>query len=150
MAPAREKVARAWPGLLLLVLGCTEGTRKVETIPPVAGYDAPIQFTGEWLGEFAEITGTLTIKKLDEGRYYGLFSGDREPVQYVLNMDQSRTAADAGSVFGNRVLFTWQDGRGGRGGGWVLINREDTALTGEFGFAESSTGAGSLAFIRVQ
>jgi hypothetical protein len=148
VAQLRERLAVA--GFVLAGLRCANGLEQVHAAPPVAAYETPIQFTGEWLGEFGEITGMLAIKALDEGRYYGLFDGESEPVQYVLNMEQSPTETDAGATFGNRVLFTWQDGRGGRGQGWVLINREDTALTGEFGFAESVAGAGSLAFIRVQ
>ena len=34
--------------------------------------------------------------------------------------------------------------------GWLLINREDTALTGEYGYDQRRTEAGTWTFIRIE
>ena len=44
--------------------------------------------------------------------------------------------------------FTWQNGLGSRGKGWLLINREDTALTGSFGYGVATEGLGEWSFER--
>ena len=71
---------------------------------------------------------------------------------YGAGQDERLQAAGAGESLQvtNQVLFTWQDGRGSLGNGWLLINREDTALTGEFGYDPDTIGAGSWTFIRIE
>ena len=98
---------------------------------------------------FLPPTGTLTIEGLGELAYYGRFRADDETVGYVLRMEQSRVIGVSGQpMAANRAVFTWQDGRGERGRGWLLINREDTTLTGEHGHGERSRGGGGWTFIR--
>ena len=49
----------------------------------------------------------------------------------------------------NLVEFTWQDGHGDRGAGWLLVNREGSALTGTYGRGEGNTdGAGTWTFMK--
>lgn len=101
--------------------------------PMAEAYDKPSDFAGEWVGESNGVLGALKIRSLGPGRYYGQFAGDDGQTRFVCNMQQPLVAPveDAEPLLGNLVRFTWQDGRGGRGDGWVLINPEDSALTGE-------------------
>jgi hypothetical protein len=105
----------------------------ISAIPPAAAYDAPSNFTGEWIGEVGGQVGSLTITPLGAGRYRGLYAAEGVAIEYVLLLEQDLVAADGTNTPSNRALFKWQDGRGGRGEGWLLINREDSALTGAFG-----------------
>jgi len=101
--------------------------------PMAESYDKPSDFAGEWVGESNGVLGALMIKSLGSGRYYGQFAGDDGQTRFVINMQQPLVTSVGGGdpLPGNLVRFTWQDGRGGRGDGWVLINPEDSALTGE-------------------
>lgn len=105
-------------------------------------------FAGEWVGESNAVLGALKIKPLGPGRYYGQFVGDDGTTRFVVNMQQALVAPLRGDgvIPGNLVKFTWQDGRGGRGDGWILINPEDSALTGEI---HLGSGAQAMNFVRV-
>jgi hypothetical protein len=119
------------------------------THPPPEVYGETTDFSGEWRGEVGDITGMLKIEKMDANRYYANFRGADRPVRYILSLDQipGEVAGD-GSAPSNLCVFTWQDGRGGRGEGWLLINREHSALTGTFGRGEGTTGMGVWTFIK--
>jgi hypothetical protein len=112
----------------------------------------PSNFAGEWMGEVGAVAGTLQISELGRGRYYGLFHGESEPMRLSLSIDHKMaTDATGAPVPSNLVTFIWQDGRGGRGAGWLLINREDSALAGAYGMSEDrSTGLGEWTFIRLE
>ncbi len=102
-------------------------------------------FTGEWVGESAGIFGTLSIQRLASDRYYGRFTSEDGLTRFVINLRQDRaTRRSPGAMEpGNLVRFTWQDGRGGRGEGWVLINRENSALSGEIRYGGLGRGTSS-------
>lgn len=117
----------------LVVVGCKSGPVTPVSVPPAAAYDAPSSFAGQWLGEVDGEVGTLTIEPLGPGRYRGLYEGEAVEIDYVLSLTQDMVAVGEQEIAANRALFDWQDGRGGRGEGWLLINREDSALTGAFG-----------------
>ncbi len=137
----------AW--VLPLWVACApQNVESTLLAPPPERYDASPDFSGAWVGELAGIAGTLDVRGLGTGRYYGAFASDDRSSKYVLNMRQ--TFMQEGAVLSNRVLFEWQDGRGGHGHGWMLVNREDSALTGAFGFGVQSENAGALTFIRVE
>lgn len=117
-------------------LGCKDDGTQAASIPPAEAYDMPSDFSGQWIGEVEGEVGTLTIAPLGTGRYRGLYEGEGVAIEYVLLLEQDLVAvgsSSASTMPGNRATFTWQDGRGGRGEGWLLINREDSALTGAFG-----------------
>ena len=119
------------------------------THPPPEVYGETTDFSGEWRGEVGDITGALRIESMGDNRYYANFRGEDRPVRYILSLDQipGELAGD-GTAPSNLCIFTWQDGRGGRGEGWLLINREHSALTGTFGRGEGTTGMGVWTFIK--
>jgi hypothetical protein len=121
-------------------------------VPAAEAYDAPSSFVGTWLGEVDSLSGTLTLKDLGGGRMYGVFLADGEATTLSLSGNQA-TAAPAPELPehpANLLEFTWQDGRGGKGRGFLLVNREDTALTGSHGFDTAALGAGEWTFIRLE
>lgn len=133
----------------LAVAGCTSDLPGRGSSTPMAeSYDKPSDFAGEWVGESDGQLGTLTVRSLGVGRYYGQFVGDDGQARFVLNMQQPLVSSAAGGELlpGNLVQFGWQDGRGGRGDGWMLINPEDSALTGEIRVGSQGRG---LEFVRV-
>ena len=91
--------------------------------------------------------GTLEVRSLGPGRYYGKFTSDDKLTRFVVNMKQPLVALNDSTTQlpGNLVEFTWQDGRGGKGAGWVLINPGDSALTGEI---HAGGEAGPWTFVR--
>ncbi|HEY8376550.1 MAG TPA: hypothetical protein VIK91_08680 [Nannocystis sp.] len=125
--------------LVLAVAGaCVRGGPRPEAVDPAAPTaevypEGASDFAGEWVGESAGAFGTLTITRLASDRYYARFVSDDGLTRYVCNLRQvAATPAEGGAMTpGNLAVFTWQDGRGGSGQGWVLINRESSALTGE-------------------
>ncbi|MCX4242845.1 hypothetical protein [Paraliomyxa miuraensis] len=116
-------------------MGCRDDGTQASSIPPAEAYERPSDFSGEWIGEVEGEVGLLSITSLGQGRYRGLYEGENVAVEYVLLLEQDLVpVGTAGEpIAGNRATFTWQDGHGGRGEGWLLINREDSALTGAFG-----------------
>lgn len=138
-------------GALVLVgmtAGCDMGHQTAAPIPPAQAYDVASDFSGVWVGEADGMVGTLEISSLSSGRYRGYFEGDDVKMEYVLLLQQDDVVVGEQPVPGNRATFAWQDGRGSRGDGWMLINREDSALTGQFG-AQGIMDR-ELTFIRVE
>jgi hypothetical protein len=136
--------------LVALAAGCDRGGSETASVTAPAAEVYPegaSDFSGEWVGESAGVFGTLKVKRLAADRYYAQFSSDDGLVRFVCNLRQARaTPRDGGEVRpANLALFDWQDGRGGRGSGWVLINREDSALSGEIHYG----GLGAWDFVRV-
>jgi hypothetical protein len=121
------------------------------TLPGAEVYPVPSNFEGEWMGEADESSGVLRILPLGGGRYRGIYRAEDQPIQLVLAMEQAMVAVAQGREEpSNLVSFTWQDGRGGRGKGWLLINREDSALIGAYGRGENHSNAGDWTFIRLE
>lgn len=136
--------------MLLWATACVEGTGH-SSLPPGEAYGVPSNFEGEWMGEVAASSGTLRIDRLADGQYRGVYRAEDLPVMLVLAMEQPAAAAPDGRLGpSNLVSFTWQDGRGGRGKGWLLINREDSALMGAFGRGEDHSNGGEWTFIRLE
>ncbi|MCY1063102.1 hypothetical protein [Nannocystis sp. SCPEA4] len=137
--------------LLALAGGCERSGSSGEAVDitaprPEVYPEGASDFTGEWVGESAGIFGTLSIQRLASDRYYGRFTSEDGLTRFVINLRQDRATPVAGGAMepGNLVRFTWQDGRGGRGEGWVLINRENSALSGEIRYG----GLGAWDFVR--
>jgi hypothetical protein len=118
--------------------------------PAASIYEIDPEFSGEWVGDVGGVHGTLKVGTLDERSYYGSFVADDGDKEYTLLLEHSYVTTEEGSeVASNRTTFTWQDGLGSRGHGWLLINREDTALTGSFGYGAATEGLGDWSFVRV-
>lgn len=117
-------------------------------VPAAEAYERPSAFEGKWLGESDGVMGTLMIERLGERRYYARFVDDTGAPRYVANVQQDRVPAGDDGIPGNLARFTWQDGRGSGGSGWLMINREDSAITGMLTHGASQR-PGSLSFIRV-
>ncbi|HRI09316.1 MAG TPA: hypothetical protein PKW35_15955 [Nannocystaceae bacterium] len=143
-----------WIALALALAACrtaSGGGAGAVTTPPAEAYERASDFKGEWLGESAGSFGILKISSLGTLRYYGSFESEDGALRYVANMQQ-RTALPPGDdrpAAANLLTFTWQDGRGGLGQGWVLINKEDSALTGVIYFGEGAANSAALSFVRV-
>ena len=115
--------------------------------PPAEVYEAPIEFAGTWRGESDEAMGLLEIRKLGSLRYYGRFAADDGISKYVANMSQETAMQGEERRPANVLSFTWQDGRGGVGKGWLMIDQDSAALTGELVYGDSQRHGG-LAFVR--
>jgi hypothetical protein len=125
--------------------GMTGGTSLA--VPLAEAYPTPSEFRGRWLGESDESLGFLEIQELGGGRYYGRFSSDDRLSTYVANMTQQMATDGDEKVPGNVLRFTWQDGRGGVGSGWLMVDEDSSALTGELVYGDSNR-SGALAFVR--
>jgi|GEM_PF-1336422 len=143
---------------LSTLLGCpmpgggsgTTGSVRATNYPPASVYEIDPEFGGEWSGDVDGFSGTLLLGTLDERSYFGSFVTSDGALEYTLLLDHSFVVTEQGSEApSNRCTFTWQDGLGSRGRGWLLINRDDTALTGSFGYASATEGLGSWSFVRV-
>lgn len=149
----RQPLAALADGLALALVAtataCDKDGDAGPPLPPAEAYDRPADFSGDWIGEVAGTEGTLVIGRLGPSRYRGVYEVDGAPIRYVLALEQTMVDVSGAQVPSNRVVFTWQDGRGGRGEGWLLVNRENTALTGEFGEGDGHTGGG-WTFIRLE
>lgn len=137
--------------LLALAGGCERSGAGGEAVDisaprPEVYPEGASDFTGEWVGESAGVFGTLSVQRLANDRYYGRFTSEDGLTRFVCNLRQDKATPEAGGEMqpGNLVRFTWQDGRGGRGDGWMLINRENSALSGEIRFG----GLGTWDFVR--
>jgi hypothetical protein len=146
--------ASRWARLVLaalptLVLASCDKVQTPE-YPEAEVYVPPTPVHGQWRGEVDGVAGTLRVQDLEGSRYYGLFEAGGVGRRYVLNMERLPAAGPDGSPApSNLVRFTWQDGRGDRGDGWLLVNRDGSALTGSFGRGDGNTsGAGDWTFMR--
>jgi hypothetical protein len=148
MRPAVRPIVRFAPALALALAaaGCP-GQQRVAAYPSAEQYGVQVSFIGEWLGEVAGIEGILKINELSPTRYYGQFRSDDGSV--IQSWDMAPVME--GGAQTNLVKLEWQDGRGDQGLGWLLINREDSALTGSLGRGENRTaGFGDVTFIRLE
>lgn len=127
----------------LALVACKPATGETvdPSVPTAEVYDHGSDFAGAWVGESNGVLGTLEVRSLGPGRYYGKFTSDDKLTRFVVNMQQALLA----QVPANLVQFTWQDGRGGKGAGWVLINPGDTALAGEI---HAGGESGQWTFVR--
>lgn len=140
----------------LLCVGCPGGgglgstTSSATAYPPASAYEIDPEFSGEWSGDIDGLRGTLSIGRLDDRSFFGSFVTDDQSVEYTLLLEHTFIdTQEDGEVPSNRTTFTWQDGLGSRGKGWLLINREDSALTGSFGFGVATSGLGEWSFVRL-
>ncbi|MFV8748970.1 hypothetical protein ACNOYE_00305 [Nannocystaceae bacterium ST9] len=157
--PGRARAAALLGALLIGLVACPVGGGPIgpndpgddamSNYPAASVYELDPEFAGEWAGDVGGSPGTLTIGELDERSYYGSFVTDDGATEYTLLLQHSYvTTSEGGEVASNRATFTWQDGLGSRGKGWLLINREDTAVTGSFGYGQATSGLGDWSFIR--
>jgi hypothetical protein len=140
-------------GCLLACPGTTGGGSGglQSNYPPASVYEVDPLFTGEWDGDVDGLPGTLTIGELDERSFFGSFVTSDRSTEYTLLLEHTYVETpEGGEAPSNRTIFTWQDGLGSRGKGWLLINREDTALTGTFGYGVATEGLGQWSFVRAQ
>lgn len=139
--------------IALLFTGCLNADSETNYPDPEL-YDRDVTFEGEWSGEIASMPGRLEISVLrrdaDENLYYGMYRCSTHPVLYVLRLEQVELEDEGGAArLSNLARFHWQDGRGDRGDGWLLINRDGTALTGTYGRGDQHVlGLGQWVFTR--
>ncbi len=141
-----------WVAIAALACRPNEQVRVDPSAPVPEAYAKASDFAGEWVGESNTVLGALKVKPLGGGadgprRYYGQFTGDDGTTRFVINLQQPLVTVGAGAVAGNLARFTWQDGRGGVGEGWVLINPEESALTGEIRVGNAGR---AMDFVRVE
>jgi len=139
---------------LALALACPGprgggGTDSATVYPPADVYEIDPQFAGEWYGDVDGLRGSLIIGALGERTFYGSFVSEDEAREYTLLLEHTYVEdPNEGELPSNRVTFTWQDGLGSRGKGWLLIDQSDRALSGSFGFGVATRGLGKWSFIR--
>ena len=137
-----------------MALGCpgiggVGSSSEPTNYPPASVYEIDPQFSGEWVGDVDGLRGTLNIGELDERALFGSFVTDEGGTEYTLLLEHTYVdTEDGGEVPSNRATFTWQDGLGSRGKGWLLVNRDDSAVTGSFGFGVATEGLGEWSFVR--
>lgn len=131
-----------------LALACDkEGT---SVVPNAEVYERPVAVKGEWRGEVGGLAGTLDLTPLGRDRYRGVFEASGRSMLYVLNVVHVRAPGPDGVPTPSNLLrFDWQDGRGDRGAGWLLVNRDGSIITGSFGRGDGNTeGAGEWTMVR--
>jgi hypothetical protein len=113
-------------------------------------YETPVAVQGEWRGEVGGLQGTLDLTPLGRDRYRGVFEARGRSILYVLNVVHVRAPAKDGVPTPSNLLrFDWQDGRGDRGAGWLLVNEDGSMITGSFGRGDGNTdGAGQWTMVR--
>lgn len=135
-----------------MVAAITGGCDKTYTpvLPPAEVYEQPVAVQGEWRGEVAGLPGTLDLTPLGRDRYRGVFEARTRALLYVLNVVHVRAPGKDGAPTPSNLLrFDWQDGRGDRGAGWLLVNEDGSMITGSFGRGEGNTeGAGQWTMVR--
>jgi hypothetical protein len=134
--------------LVALMMFACDKTRAPE-LPPAEVYAQPVSVEGEWRGEVGDLDGTLDLTPLGRDRYRGVFQASGRSVIYVLNVVHVRAPDKEGVPKpSNQLLFDWQDGRGDRGAGWLLVNEDGSMLTGSFGRGDGNTeGAGKWTMV---
>lgn len=121
--------------------GGDPGNRVVTVYPDAEAYSTPPDFTGAWQGQVERKSGKLQVGQLRAGEYFGNFSAADGSLDIALYLEQSNaTTATGASLPSNRLLFTWQDGNGERGHGWLKIDRGGRKLEGASGFGEAIEG----------
>lgn len=131
--------------LTLLVAGCPHDQGGSEAnYPEAVVYEGEPTFVGDWVGEVADAPGLLVLTPLGSEQIYGIFYADDESREYALIGQQRLVPTDGGArARSNLMVFDWQDGEGGRGRGWLLISRDEQAITGSFGFGTGTEGLGA-------
>lgn len=129
------------------VAGCRPNRGAVDAapVPPAEVLETPAEFVGRWRGQVEEQEGELRITSLsaDGTIFRAVYRAQGLGTQYILKC----TRRDLGEAPTNQLTFTWQDGRGGEGTGWLMINRDGTAITGAFGQGGAHDG-GTWTFSR--
>jgi hypothetical protein len=118
------------------------------TLPPAEVYEEPVAVQGHWRGEVAGLEGILDLTPLGRDRYRGVFEARGR--LYVLNIVHVRAPGKDGVPEPSNLLrFDWQDGRGDRGAGWLIVNEDGSMITGSFGRGDGNTeGAGQWTMVR--
>ena len=117
----------------------------VVVYPQAEAFDPVPSFTGAWSGKVERKQGELQLGILRAGEYFGNFTAADGSLDIALHLEQSSaTTASGAQVPSNRLLFTWQDGEGGRGHGWFTIDREGSALEGSSGVGQAIDGVAWL------
>jgi hypothetical protein len=146
----RRASRRARVGLVVaaLVLGCDK--QHPPALPNAEVYPQPVVVNGHWRGEVGGLGGTLDLTPLGRDRYRGVFEASGRSSLYVLNVVHVRAPGPEGVPTPSNLLrFDWQDGRGDRGAGWLLVNEDGSMITGSFGRGDGNTaGAGDWTMVR--
>lgn len=123
--------------------GCQSASGATRAVYPNAeAFAQAPEFEGTWRGKIDRYQGELRIGELSPHRFFGNFSSDHGGIDLALLMDQSSVQTLGGtSMDSNRLLFTWQDGEGARGHGWMKINERGELLLGESGPLEQIEGS---------
>jgi hypothetical protein len=131
-----------------LALGCDK--EHPPQLPNAEVYEKPVAVNGEWRGEVGGLAGTLDLTPLGRDRYRGVFEASGRSMLYVLNVVHVRAPGPDGAPMpSNLMRFDWQDGRGDRGAGWLLVNEDGSTITGSFGRGDGNTdGAGEWTMVR--
>ena len=117
----------------------TTGGRAV--YPDAEAYSAAPVFEGSWRGRISDWEGELLVGELSARKYFGNFSSAVGNKEIAVLFEQSVAVnANGASLPSNRLVFTWQDGQGQRGKGWVKIDEAGRRLEGSAGFNESIEG----------
>ena len=131
------------------VLGCNpnRGAVSAAPVPPAEVFETTPEFVGRWRGQVEEQEGELRITPLsaDGSIFRGVYRAQGLDTQYILKC----VRRELGEAPTNQLTFTWQDGRGGEGTGWLMINRDGTAITGAFGQGGAHDG-GTWTFSRAE
>lgn len=138
--------------LLLAFVCATAACDKggTTTVPTPEVYETPIDVRGLWRGEIGGLGGELELTGLGRDRYRGVFQATGRSILYVMNVVHVRAPGpDNVPTLSNLMKFDWQDGRGDRGSGWLLVNEDGSVITGSFGRGEGNTeGAGEWTMVR--
>ncbi len=128
---------------------CDKQPREPE-FPPAEIFEKPGELAGSWRGEVGGVSGRLEVQPLGPSRYRGMFEADALVRRYILKIERIYAdGPDGAKAPSNLARFDWQDGRGDLGSGWLLLNRDASALTGAFGRGDHVTeGAGTWTFLR--
>lgn len=137
-------------GLALSSWGCAPQVRGDAAVPAAALYPGNADFSGLWTGHIGSRHGELRLERLRKGVLGGNFIGDDSSIQFALvgKQDYLASSKELAARAANRLRFEWQDGSGSSGRGWLLVSREGSALTGEFGFGETAIGGALWNFRR--
>ena len=115
-------------------LACDEGGGVTVQYPEAKSFAEPPIFVGAWKGTLGDFRGELQIGELSPREYFGNFDVGDGRHDVALLMEQSIVQSSSGGALpSNRILFTWQNGMGERGRGYLLIDESSTRLRGASG-----------------
>jgi hypothetical protein len=132
----------------LLVTGCPRAAGSAAVYPPAVPHDVDEEFPGTWKGTVENLSGVLEIGELGEGEYSAHFEDEFETIEFTLLLE--RTVVENGTALApsNLSKFRWQDGEGGRGLGWLLVDADGRHLTGSSGYLDATDGHAAWTFTR--